>query len=240
MIGLPVVKGRSQFFTQRVDGRPFVNCMFYSLCTVLRWMGYELPAEKDGKVHYGMTLRLASGRSLYSDGTDDGSQGGVAQGTSIADTRRALAKLLPNAPVQYGVLSLDDLFAVLRVPGRGRQRKAVVRVTLRPIMLPRYYRRFVGYDWAGKHAATLVGKRVCNGGPEAGARHEYHINTREVLFLDPMGKPSKDGDPYNGDWMPMDALWQAVDKGKLIDGSTGVVTTYGYRDSAVPEPEEEA
>ena len=237
MTGLPIGKGRSQFFSQRVDGRPFVNCMMYSLSTVLRWMGYEVPVEPDGTSHYGMTLRVASGRSLYSDGTDDGSRGGVPQGSTIADTRKALAKLLPNAPVQYGVLTPDQLFDILRVPGRGRQRKAVVRVTLRPILLPRFYRRFVGYDWAGKHAATLVGKRVCNGG-DGGERHAYHINVREVLYLDPMGRKQPDGDPYAPDWLPLDNLLDAVDRQALSDGSRGVVVTYGYRDSAVAEPEE--
>lgn len=230
---ISVGRGTRQFYSERVDGRPFVNCMFYSLSTVLRWMGYNLPIEADGTSHYGMELRLASGRSLYTDGTDDGSKGGKPQGSSSGDTLRALGVLLPSAPVKSGLLSLDDTLAILPRPGHRNRHRAVVRVLVRAHALPRHFRRFVGYDWVGNHACTLVGQRICNG--EDGGLHQFHINTHEVLFVDPMGKPADDGTPYVGEWMPVDNLTPALVYGPMPDNSVGVKVTYGFRDTAVKE-----
>jgi hypothetical protein len=237
--GLPVGRGRLQWFSQRVDGRPFVNCMLYSLCTVLGWMGYELPLDDDGAMRYGMTLRNASGRPLYTDGTADGSKGGKAQGTNVADTKRALAKLLPSAPVVYGAISEADLIGMLPRPGHRNRHKAVVRISVRMIKLPLYMRRFVGFDWTGLHAATLAGQRVCNG-EDGGDRHRYHINVQEVLFLDPFARAvDGEGQPYDGDWLPLDNLKPGL---RLVPTPVGAETelfypvTYGRRNTAVEEP----
>jgi len=206
---MQIVKGDLYFYTQRVDGRPFVNCMLYSFCSVLRWMGYDVPKD------YGMALRKASGVPMA-----------VGRGTSTSDTKRAMRRLLPDAPVLYGGLSDSDLWHLLPrlnvKPGKNRG-KAVVRVMVRMHQLPTYLRRHVGYTWIGGHAIAIGYRRTCNG--SGGERHAKHIGEPEVYWMDPMGKPSKG---YSGEWVP----WKQV-AGALYRNTEGATRcAYGLRDTA--------
>jgi hypothetical protein len=206
-----IVKGDLYFYTQRVDGRPFVNCMLYSLCSVLRWMGYDVPKD------YGMTLREASGVPVRE-----------GKGTSTYDTKVAMKKLLPAAPMLYGALTDSDLWDLLPragAPARKQRGKAVIRVMARMHQLPTYLRRHVGYDWVGGHAIAVGGKRICNG-EDGGERHAGHSNVQEIYWMDPMGKPSKG---YDGEW----AVFSSV-RPSLYRNSEGAVrAAYGIKNTAV-------
>src|SRR4051795_3859614 len=74
-------QGVARYYTQRVTAPPMVDCMFAALCTPLSYMGYGLPPSFVGD------LRDASGVPRRD-------QQGHSQGTSTADTRTALRKLL--------------------------------------------------------------------------------------------------------------------------------------------------
>lgn len=129
------------FYSQRVDGRPFVNCLPYSICPVLRWMGYDVPKD------YGMTLRKASGVPVAE-----------GRGTSHSDMARALNRELPDAPIT--IANVDDAYLVALLPQRKRpNRLSVVSIIARMERLPSHYRRHVGYSWEGLHALTLYQRK---------------------------------------------------------------------------------
>lgn len=157
-MALPIGTPSRTFYSQRVDGRPFVNCLPYSICPVLAWMGYEVPKD------YGMTLRKASGVPM-----------GEGRGTSHSDMRRALDKLHPGAPITFA--NVDDggllnLLATAKKPSKG----AVVSIIARMERLPKNLRRHVGYTWEGLHGLTLHQKKRAPDG------------TWLLYLTDPMGR----------------------------------------------------
>lgn len=157
-MSLPIGEPELRFFSQRVDGRPFVNCLPYSICPVLGWMGYAVPTD------YGMQLRKASGVPV-ADG----------RGTSHADMRRALGRELPDAPVIFASVSdaeLINLLPTARKPKRGN----VVSIIARMERLPRNLRRFCGYSWEGLHGLSLMQRKRAPDG------------TWLVYLTDPMGR----------------------------------------------------
>lgn len=183
------------FYSQRVDGRPFVNCLPYSLCPVLRWMGYDVPRD------YGMQLRLASGVPVA-----------PGRGTSTADMKRALARILPAAPVTFGSVSDAELVALL--PRKAKPyRGSVVSVIARMERLPSHYRRLVGYTWEGLHALTLAQRRRAPDGSWL------------LYLMDPMGRTWRG---YEGEWIAQAQLIPALHR-----NSAGLVrVTYGRRGTA--------
>lgn len=203
----PIVKGAVYYYTQRVDGRPFVNCMMYSLCSVLRWMGYQVPKD------YGMTLRKASGVAV---------QPGL--GTSVADSKRALAKALPSATVMHAALPAGDLWRMLPRVGKRNRAKSVVRVMARMQALPRGLRRWCGYEWVGTHAVALAWARVCDGSVTDDT-HAGHWQRPEVWWMDPMGKPSKG---YAGEWVSWDEIQPAL----VRSSEGGIRCSWGVRNTA--------
>ena len=191
-----------QFFTQRIDGRPFVNCMFYALCSVLRWAGWAVSPT------FGMDLRLASGKPLINPVTGEG------QGSSIADSKRALVRLGMTSGLRHGQMTEAELLEYV-VPGIVR---VIVRMDDR--LLP-YVRRWCGKTWVGGHAVAIAGSRICNG--RGTGRHADHRGVREVLWLDPMAYGS-----YKGDWLP----WNEV-KANLSRGSIGYYVTGSLKGAAL-------
>jgi hypothetical protein len=157
-MSLPIEDPARRFYSQRVDGRPFVNCLPYSICPVLSWMGYEVPKD------YGMEIRKASGVPV-ADG----------RGTSHADMRRALDRLHPGAPIHFANVDeegLLNLLATKKKPSKG----AVVSIIARMERLPRNLRRHCGYEWEGLHGLTLhMRKRAPDG-------------TWLLYLSDPMGR----------------------------------------------------
>jgi hypothetical protein len=200
-----IVRGQLVFYSQRIDGRPFVNCMMYSFTTVLRWMGYDCPPD------YGMTLRKASGVPVE-----------PGRGTSTADTKRALNKLLPQAPVVFGGVTDGDLWRLLRNEGGKARNKAVGRVMARMHKLPYHLRRHVGYEWVGGHAIAIAAKRTCNG---AAPGHEGHSGVPEVYWMDPMGRIYKG---YKGEWVSYAAVQGAFYRN--VDGS--IKMALGFKNTA--------
>jgi pimeloyl-ACP methyl ester carboxylesterase len=159
-MALPIVDPKRTFYSQRVDGKPFVNCLPYSICPVLAFMGYDVPKD------FGMTLRKASGVPMAEH-----------RGTSYADMKRALRKELPDAPVTFEAISdsaLVNLLAGAQKPNKAG--KAVISVTARMQDLPRNLRRHVGYDWKGLHALTFHGRKKAPDG------------TWLLYLTDPMGR----------------------------------------------------
>lgn len=187
-------RSRLFFFSQTIDGRPFVNCLPYSLCEVIRWAGYAVPDT------YGMTLRLASGVDVAEH-----------VGTGYSDMKKALRAELPAAMAAgvfiFGQVTDDELFGDLPKFRMANTLKDVYSVIARMQDLPRYLRRHVGYTWVGRHAIAIGGRRVCNG--VEGGIHTGHSGIFEVWWMDPMGRTTEG---YSGEWTPWDgvrpALWR--------------------------------
>jgi hypothetical protein len=169
-MSLPTGEPSRTFYSQRVDPKPWVNCLPYSLCPVLSWMGYAVPRD------YGSQLRKASGVPM-ADG----------RGTSYADMRRALTKLLPGHRVVIGAVSDGELINLLAKRAKpGLAGTNVVSVTARMERLPTHLRRHVGKGWEGLHALTLhMRKRAPDG-------------TWLVYLSDPMGRTYRG---YTGEWV---------------------------------------
>ena len=176
-MALPITDPTRRFYSQRVDGRPFVNCLPYSICPVLAWMGFDVPTD------YGMQLRKASGVPVAE-----------GRGTSHSDMKRALAKLLPGAPVTFQAISdgeLVNLLAKAKKPNQG----SVVSIICRMERLPRNLRRHCGYDWQGLHGLTLHGKKRAPDG------------TWLLYLSDPMGRTYRG---YEGEWVRQADLTPAL------------------------------
>lgn len=178
-MALSIIEPGRTFYSQRVDGRPFVNCYPYSICPVLRWMGYDVPKD------FGMQLRKASGVPIAE-----------GRGTSKSDMKRAIAKLLPDAPVEYGALTDGELVNYLAraaKPNKG----GVVSIACRMQRLPRHLRRHCGYTWEGLHALTLHGRKKAPDG------------TWLLYLSDPMGRTYRG---YEGEWVRMADLTPALQR----------------------------
>ena len=195
MAALPITGPKRTFYSQRVDGKPYVNCNPYSLCPVLTWMGYDVPKD------YGMQLREASGVPMAPH-----------RGTSDADMKRALRKLLPTAPVIFGAVSDSALVNLLAGAKKPNQRH-VVSVSMRMQQLPKHLRRHCGYTWEGLHALTLHGRKKAPDG------------TWLMYLTDPMGRTFRG---YEGEWVSFADIQPALKRnaGGLIQ------VAYGLRGSA--------
>ena len=183
------------FYSQRVDGRPFVNCLPYSICPVLRWMGYDVPKD------YGMELRKASGVPVAE-----------GRGTSYADMKRALARILPDAPVTFGAVT-DEGLAALLPQSKKPARANVVSIICRMERLPAHYRRLVGHTWEGLHGLTLAQRRRAPDG------------TWMLYLMDPMGRTYRG---YMGEWIRQGELTPALKRNEA--GLVRVI--YGERGTA--------
>jgi hypothetical protein len=160
-------------------------------------MGYDVPKD------YGMQLRKASGVPVADH-----------RGTSYADMKRALRKLLPDAAVTFEAISdstLINLLAGAKKP--NRQGSAVVSVTARMEQLPRNLRRHVGYDWKGLHALTFHGRKKAPDG------------TWLLYLSDPMGRTFRG---YEGEWVRQSDVSPALKRNDL-----GLIqTAYAVKGSA--------
>jgi hypothetical protein len=177
-IGTP----KRAFYSQRVDGKPYVNCLPYSICPVLAFMGYDVPKD------FGMQLRKASGVPMAEH-----------RGTSHADMKRALRKLLPDAPVVFEAISDSQLINLLAGVKKPNQR-SVVSVNARMQDMPRHLRRHVGYDWSGLHALTLHGRKKAPDG------------TWLLYLTDPMGRTFRG---YEGEWVSQSDISPALKRNDL-------------------------
>jgi len=188
-------QGVARYYTQRVTAPPMVDCMFAALCTPLSYMGYGLPPSFVGD------LRDASGVPRKD-------QQGHPQGTSTADTRTALRKLLPGADVKFGGLDDSDLLA------RLRSGEIAVRVMVNAHELPEHLRRFVGKGWVGQHAIAIGGATQQNG-------------SWQVRWMDPAGRP---WGGYDGETVAYNDVRPAL----LRTPSGGVRVTVGEKNAALP------
>ena len=179
-------EGARQFVTQRGYWTPpYTSCMFASLAMLLEWSGYQLPLARRPESlppdNFVRQLHLASGRSLK-------------EGSTIADTRTALKKLLPGTPVQFGTMSNEEFIDAL-------DKGAGIRVSARCSDMPHFLQRWSGGSDAN-HAYAVIGTRANDG-------------VREIYWLDPMGRPGLD---YAGDWIPFSDVRDVLHRsnGELI------------------------
>jgi hypothetical protein len=189
-------EGVARYYTQRVTAPPMVDCMFAALCTPLSYMGYGLPPTFVG------ALRDASGVPRLDHQNHP-------LGTSTADTRTALRKLLPDAPVVFG--GLDDGSLLTRL-GSG---EIAVRVQVRAHDLPVHLRRFVGTHWVGQHAIAIGGATQIAGG------------RWQVRWMDPAGRPWSG---YDGETVEYADVRPAL----MRTPSGGVRVTIGAKNAALP------
>lgn len=146
--------GVIQFLTQRIDTRPFVNCLMYVGAMLVEYGGLVVPKD------FGMQLRVASGVPM-----------GDHIGTSVGDLRRGLAKLLPFVHVDAGAKSETDF---LDFAGTGQALGVIVNFAKVPAGVR--LRDFVG-SFQGKHCVLIAGymadvQKVFVYDPMAPARHE--------------------------------------------------------------------
>jgi len=145
-MGLAIISPALVFYSQRVDGKPYVNCVPYTMCTVMRWMGYDVPKT------YGMRLRQAAGVPVRE-----------GLGTSYAQMNKAIDKLEPLAPVLFNKITEAELLAALPVDDTAGM---VISVQARMEKLPESLRRpTVGLGYEGWHGIALAGQRD-NGGTQ--------------------------------------------------------------------------
>lgn len=148
-----------------------------------------------------MTLRKASGVPVAE-----------GRGTSHADMKRAIGKLLPNAPITFGAVSdagFINLLPRLAKPNMGN----VAEVCFRMERLPKYLRRHCGYTWEGLHAMAIHGRKRAPDG------------TWLVYLTDPMGRTYRG---YDGEWVRIADLTPAFKR-----NSAGLIqVAYGYRKTA--------
>jgi hypothetical protein len=192
---LPIGEPKRRFYSQRIDGKPYVNCLPYSICPVLAWMGYVVPDD------YGMTIREASGVPVADH-----------RGTSHADMKRALKRLLPTAPVVFAPKTDSELINLLTGPNKPNRRN-VVSINCRMERLPRNLRRHVGYDWVGLHALTLHGRQKAPDG------------TWLVYLSDPMGRTYRG---YAGEWVRFGDIQSAIKR----EANGLIPLVYGERGTA--------
>jgi hypothetical protein len=129
-----------QFFTQRIDGRPFVNCMAYSGASLVEFGGLDVPDT------FGMTIRRASGVPI-----------GPHRGMSVADVRRGLLKLIPWARLLGSRKSETDF---LELVASGQD--VAVMINFEKVPQEVRLRDFVG-SYTGGHSAVITGTRVYRG-----------------------------------------------------------------------------
>ena len=200
---LPVVRPAVVIYSERVGGRvngQYQNCVLASACASLRFMGYRVPGD------FTLTMR----RALGFNGP-----------LSFNNLRRAMALVLPQAPLQYGQVPESGFLQLVRVtsrPWRRNNTRGVVVVTATMSRLPRALQKWVGYEWInehprGKHAIAIAGQRNAADG------------SIEVLVLDPMGNIKRG---YKGQWAP----WAKVSPA-LVQGSVGIKCVYGVKGAAV-------
>lgn len=173
---LPIIKPALRFWSQRIDGRPFVNCLPYSICPALRWAGYDVPDT------FGMDIRLAAGVPVA-----------PGRGTSHADMKRGLRRLGFDVDTTSGddavvrFTAETDVALLELLPRRARpNRGSVVSVIARMERLPHYLRRHVGHTWEGLHGLTLYQRRRAPDG------------SWQVYYSDPMGRTWRG---YQGEWV---------------------------------------
>lgn len=175
-------QGTAEFVTQRGYWTPpFKSCMFAALCSVLEWIGYDVPLVRtqpianapDNFVHL---LHVNSGASLE-------------HGTTTAHTKKALEVTFgaDNIPlVKYGLIP-EPVF-LEQLAGNW-----AARVGVNMGKMPRHLRRWCGYGFTGAHAVALLDARV-------------NAGKQEVFLCDPMGRPSV----YGGEWVTWDSIRSAV------------------------------
>ena len=130
-MALPIATPARVFYSQRVDGRPYVNCLPYSICSALAFMGYDVPKD------YGMQMRQASGVPM-----------GEHRGTSFADMRAR--HQTPVARCANRVWRVDEGGLLNLLASKKRpNRKNVVAFTASMERMPRHLRRHCGYTWEG-------------------------------------------------------------------------------------------
>jgi hypothetical protein len=133
---------------------------------------------------------------------------GKPQGTTTAHSRRALRKLLPEAPVLFGGLDDEEMLQ------RLESGEFAVRVTVTAQKLPGHLRRFVGKSWEGGHAVALSAARR---GPDM---------AWEVFWMDPAGRPGKG---YKGEFVRYEDVKGALRR--TASGRVGV--TAGPKNAAL-------
>lgn len=156
--------------------------MFASLATLLIYAGYRLPLARDESLtppeNFVLTLHKESGAPLD-------------EGSTIAQSKKALLNTIPDAPVQFGRGNTDQLFEMMR------GKRIAARVAVDCERLPDNLKRWVGKGYNGNHAVSIVRAQWSNG-------------KKVVFWIDPMGRP---WEGYVGEWVEWDTVAPAFLKG---------------------------
>jgi hypothetical protein len=159
--------GANQHLSQRVDGKPFVNCLMYVGASLIEFSGVKVPAD------FGMQLRIASGVPM-----------GPHKGTTVAAFKFAVSKLLP-----WVTIATDHRGHTQLVADALQGQQFGVLIDFANVPKVHTLRRFVG-DYDAGHACRIAGARVVQDGvsqllwydPMAPAKHKGRwINADLIL-----------------------------------------------------------
>jgi hypothetical protein len=191
-------------YPETVDGRPYVNCMPYASCSVLRWMAYDVPAN------YGKTIRTATGVPVND-------HLGHPQGINFPELVSGLTALFPTAPIEHGApFDAQGITDLLPQPGKKNRNHAVFAVAV-PHMtdLSDHLRRWCGMSYKDGHAFALGGKQIAPDG------------IVQWWWMDMMADTSKG---FAGEWVNVDDVYPALEKAS----SGLIKCVYGVKGSAIP------
>lgn len=203
--------------------RHYTSCMFACADMILERIGYQTPLLRGEHDYDGtspkvtnmvLALHKASGRPLY-------------QGSTIADTQKAIAALFPgdDVPIFYGTMSKDDVRLCLYNNG-------IIRFSVRPLTaMPHIWHIPAGYKGSGHALVANKRFRTCwgaDGIDSEGYDHINHAGVREMHIVDPMFRPSAEP-AYTGQWLPVDEFLSFADK----DDTGEYIVTWGEKSAAL-------
>lgn len=209
-VGLPIKRPPSvSLYSERIDGRPYINCVSYAACGTLRYGAYDVPAN------YGQMIRAATGVPL-----EDAH--GNPQGIALADLVRGLKVLFPTAPIFSGAPfeSIATITAILPVPGHRNRHKAVLTVVIpRMSDLSDHLRRWCGLGYTEGHACNIGGTQI-----------EAATGRVQWWWMDMMADTSTG---YAGEWVYPEDVYGALEKNRA---SGNVKCVYMLKGTAIPQP----
>jgi hypothetical protein len=191
---IAVGPGVKQTVTERgYFAPPFTACRFAVIAQILLRMGYQVPLErKPGADNFVLDLQLAG------DNTPK-------NGSSMRQGQKAVAALLPDAPVLFGTITDTEMFDAV---GHG----ATVGFAVNMGKMPRELKNFCGYGFNGGHYMAVD---AAYGG----------VDGFDVDLNDPMYRPAKNAQPRR-------VAWNDIKDAIVRDGAGNLIVTLGFQDAA--------
>jgi len=231
--------GHTEFFTQRIDGRPFVNCMTYTACSLIEYSGVNVPKD------FGMTIREGTGVPVEPH-----------KGISVAQLKRGIRSVLPFVQYNSGLLTDAELLA------RAREEQSYgLMIDFSKVPAASPLRLYVG-KYTGGHAGWISRSRQINGrwqvrwyDPMAGAAHTgrwlgwrhfrgavYRYDTKVRVMFTQEGQGQMDFPITYAQYLAAEATWAAEREAleQQLDQANAAAAAAGDAAMAKENAEDEA